>query len=305
MLSVVLGITSAFIFGAADFFGGLGSTRISPLRVTAVSAAVGLGALSVGYIFLGGTWSWSAVALGALSGVTGALAISLLYACLAIGPMSILSPLTAVVSAIVPLTVGLAEGETLGAAGYLAIVLALVAVVLVGFVPQRTAVRPSLRGILMAIGSGTMIGMFLVIIDLTPDDSGLIPLMFNRGVNSILMFAAIGLLAVLAHRRAGRSRDHAALPTSRLAVRTPAPQARGWRGGLKFAVLCGLIDSVANAGLLLGLRLGELSVMAVLTALYPAGTIVLAAIVLKERIARVQYVGLVLAITAGAMFTLA
>jgi len=305
MLPVVIGITSAFIFGAADFFGGLGSKRISPLRVTAVSGAVGLCVLVLGYLVIGGTWSWNAVLLGALSGVTGALAISLLYACLAIGPMSILSPLTAVVSAIVPLSVGLASGETLGGIGYLAIVLALVAVILVGFVPEKNAVRPTLRGVLMAIGSGTMIGMFLVIIDLTPDNSGLIPLMFNRAVNSSLLFATVGILAVIAHRQVGRSLNHAALPASRLMVRMPVPETRGWRAGLKFAVLCGLVDSIANAGLLLGLRLGELSVMSVLTALYPAGTIVLAAIVLKERIAPVQYLGLGLAISAGAMFALA
>jgi drug/metabolite transporter (DMT)-like permease len=60
----------------------------------------------------------------------------------------------------------------------------------------------------------------------------------------------------------------------------------------------------ANAGLLLGIRLGDLTVIAVLTALYPAGTIILAAIVLKERIAIVQYLGLALAIAAGALLAI-
>ena len=79
---------------------------------------------------------------------------------------------------------------------------------------------------------------------------------------------------------------------------------QGWRAGLWLAVGCGIIDAVANVGLLLGLRLGELSVMSVLTAMYPAGTIILAAIVLKERIAPVQYLGLALAIAAAAMLAL-
>ena len=288
MLTVVIGISSALVFGAADFLGGLAARRISPVLVTAIAALAGLAVLLVMLAFVGGQWSAPAVLLGAASGVTGAVAIGLLYACLAIGPMSILSPLTAVVSAIVPLTVGLIGGERLGVIGYIALALALVAIVLVGFVPERGAVRPSLKGVLMAIGSGIAIGAFLILIDAAPDDSGLVPLVLNRAVNSTIMFALVGALALIAWRRRNGA---------------PAP-ASTWRTGLAFALACGVIDAIANVGLLIGVRLGELSVMAVLTALYPAGTIILAAIVLKERIAPVQYVGLVLAVGAGAMLAL-
>lgn len=282
MLVVVIGVVSALVFGAADFLGGLAAKRIAAVRVTAITGAVGLTTLLALLPLVGGEFSPGAALLGALSGVTGSIAIVLLYACLAIGPMSILSPLTAVVSAIVPLTAGLLRGESLSTIGYLAIGIALVAVVLVGFVPSTDVVRPSLRGILMAIGSGAMIGAFLIIIDLTPDDSGLIPLVFNRATSSLIMFAVVGVLIVL-----GRGGS------------------RGWRPGIALAVACGVVDAAANAGLLLGLRLGELSIVSVLTALYPAGTIILAAIVLRERIALVQYVGLALAITAAAMLALA
>jgi drug/metabolite transporter (DMT)-like permease len=282
MLAVLVGVTSALVFGAADFLGGLGAKRISAIRVSAVAALSGLAVLLVLLPILGATWSTSAMLLGMLSGVTGCIGIVLLYACLAIGPMSILSPLTAVVSAIVPLTVGLLRGETLGPVGYAAIALALVAVVLVGFVKEKAAVRPTLRGLVMAVASGAFIGAFLVIIDLTPPESGLIPLVFDRMVRMTILFAAVGVLLL------GRRSD-----------------ARGWRPGLAFALACGAVDALANVGLLLGLRIGELSVMSVLTALYPAGTIILAAIVLKERIAIVQYVGLALAITAAAMLALA
>mgnify|MGYP003479072243 CR=1 FL=1 len=74
--------------------------------------------------------------------------------------------------------------------------------------------------------------------------------------------------------------------------------------GLKLAVICGGFDALATVGLLWGIRIGDLSVIAVLTALYPAGTIILARLVLKERIAPVQYLGLVLAIAASAMLAL-
>jgi drug/metabolite transporter (DMT)-like permease len=296
MLAVIVGITSALIFGAADFLGGLASKRISSLKVTGLVAATGLIVLLLLIPILGAKWSPSVLVLGAISGVTGAIAIVLLYACLAIGPMSILSPLTAVVSAVVPLTAGLIRGERLGTVGYVAIGLALVAVVLVGFVPEKHAVRPSLRGILMAIGSGAMIGVFLIVIDLTPADSGLAPLVMNRAVNSAIMFTVIGILALVA----AWSRRRARLMDAPIAV-----TGSGWLPGLRLSIAAGIVDAVANAGLLYGLRIGELSIQSVLTALYPAGTIILAAIVLKERIAVVQYVGLALAIGAGALLALA
>ena len=286
MLTVLIGTASALVFGAADFLGGLASKRIGAVLATAVAAVTGLAVFASALPVVGGVWSWQAVLLGVASGVAGAIAIGLLYACLAIGPMSILSPLTAVVSAIVPVTVGLVGGERLGPIGYLALVLALVAVVLVGFVPEKHAVRPNLKGVLMAVGSGIAIGAFLIIIDATPSDSGLVPLVVNRATNSTIMFALAGILALMVARRGD-------------------PTPRGdWRAGLKFAVFCGVLDALANGGLLLGLRLGELSVMAVLTALYPAGTIILAAVVLKERIAWLQYVGLALALVAGALLAI-
>jgi uncharacterized membrane protein len=117
MLTAVYGLTGALIFGAADFLGGLASKRISAIQATAVAAVTGLLALLLAYPFIGGEWSPDAVLWGVLSGVSGAIAISLLYACLAIGPMSILSPLTAVVSAVVPATVGLLGGDRLAPIG--------------------------------------------------------------------------------------------------------------------------------------------------------------------------------------------
>jgi drug/metabolite transporter (DMT)-like permease len=325
MLTVTIGLVGALIFGAADFLGGLASKRVSALRVTAIVAASGLVVLvaAMPIPLLQGSWSWSAVLLGSLSGVTGALAISLLYGCLAIGPMSILSPTTAVVSAVVPMLAGVVRGERLPLLGYIAIGLALVAIVLVGFVPEKGAVRPSLKALSMAVGSGTMIGTFLILIDLTPDDSGLVPLIANRAVNAVIMLLAIGVVAVLARRRV-RARAGATVSDLRhfdrlggvraQGVSTGSttgvgerPQRRGslWHNGLAIALVCGGLDAFANILLLIGLRMGELTVMSVLTALYPAGTILLAAIVLKERIAPVQIVGLVLAITAASMLALA
>ena len=324
MLIVTIGLVGALIFGAADFLGGLASKRISALRVTAIVAASGLVVLVVAMPIplLHGTWSWSAVLLGGISGVTGALAISMLYGCLAIGPMSILSPTTAVVSAVVPMLAGLVRGERLPLLGYVAIGLALFAIVLVGFVPEKGAVRPSLKALSMAVGSGAMIGTFLILIDLTPDDSGLVPLIANRAVNAAIMLLVIGVVFLLTRVRVTlvgtggipiprQSQENQGLTMAEEDLNSDSARGgveRGrdslWRNGLVIALVCGGLDAFANILLLIGLRMGELTVMSVLTALYPAGTILLAAVVLKERIAPVQIVGLVLAITAASMLAL-
>jgi len=294
VLTVLVGLVGAFVFGAADFLGGLAALRTSALRVTGVAAVAGLVALLAALPFIDSEWSTTALLFGGLSGVSGAIAISLLYACLAIGPMSILSPVTAVVSAVVPMTWGLLGGERLGSIGYLALAVALVAVVLVGFTPAEHAARPSVRGLLMAVGSGTMIGVFLVLIDRTPDESGLVPLIANRAVNASIMLAVLAWIALRARHR--RTPSH--IPGGDL--RTVRRQ--DW---LRFAVACGVVDAVANALLLVGVRLGDLTVMSVLAAMYPAGTIVLAALILRERIARLQAVGLVLGLASAGMLALA
>lgn len=308
MLAVLVGILGALVYGGADFIGGLAARRISALRVTALGGFSGLMLLLVLLPFIGGTWSWSAVLLGGLSGISGAIAVSLLYACLAIGPMSILSPITAVVSAVVPVLADILRGERLTALGYIAIAVALIAVLLVGFVPEKGSIRPSPKALTMAFSAGALIGVFLILIDLTPSDSGLVPLVLNRTVNTIVMFSAIGVLWLLSRRssrtalgRADVGRADVAGSPRRGAQPTTAAGHGNWRPGLVLALSAGATDALANAVLLLGLRIGDLSVQSVLTALYPAGTIILAALILKERIARVQVVGLVLAIAAAAM----
>jgi len=284
VLAVFVGVTAALIFGSADFAGGMAAKRISAVRVTAIGGLSGLVILLLAFPLFPSVWSTKAVLLGGVTGITGAFAVVLLYACLAIGPMSILSPLTAVISAMVPVLAGVVRGEHRGVLSYVAIVVALIAVVLVGFVPEKGAVRPSLRALAMAVGAGALIGAFLILIDLTPGNSGLVPLVVSRTVNAIVMFSAIGIGALLARRRG------------------TTPRAVGrWKPGLVLAIVAGVIDAIANALLLFGLRQGELTIQSVLTALYPAGTILLAAIMLRERIAPIQIVGLVLALVAAAL----
>jgi drug/metabolite transporter (DMT)-like permease len=279
MISVALGLAGAVIYGASDFLGGLAAKAMSSVRVTGIGSIAGLAVLLIGSIFIPTVWSGGALLWGALAGVSSAAALVLFYACLALGPMSILSPIMGLVAAIVPIGVGVLRGERLSIAGDVGLGVGLVAVVLICLVPGSRIVRPSLRGILMAVGAGLGIGAYLVFIDLTPSDSGPAPLIVCFAV------AALGMGVVLLIQRA-----KAARPTRRATL---------------FALLCGLTDGVAAFLFLLALRAGDLSVVSVLNALAPAGTIVLAAILLRERIAAVQWVGLALALAAAALLALA
>lgn len=316
MLAAVLALTGALVYGAADFLGGLAAKRLRSLVVTALASLTGLAALVAAQPFIGGVWSPEDLGWGVVTGLFGTLAIVLLYACLAIGPMSILSPITAVVSAVAPMLWGLlVDGESLSPIAYAGLAVALVAVVLVGFIPGEKVVRPSVRGLVMAVGAGLAIGGFLISIDQTSSGSGLIPLILSRATTFALTGLAVGVLVLTARRRGEGAASvlsptvglgatpsgHADLEHAAPAHTTPIPSvARAW--GL--AAACGVTDAAANTLALLALRGGDLSIVSALTALYPAGTILLAAIVLRERLARVQWLGLALALVAGGMLAL-
>jgi drug/metabolite transporter (DMT)-like permease len=288
VLTVTLGLLGALLYGAADFVGGYATKRLHTLVVTGFVALTGLIVMGAISLAMSDRWSVESAIYGGISGVTGLAAIGLLYACLARGPMSILSPTTAILSALVPMTWGFAMGEQLSPWAYPALALALIAVVLVGIVPDDNAARPSLSALLMAIGSGVLIGAFYILIDLAPDDSGITSLVANRMVQTVLVLAILVIFLPLRGTKAlvKESGEGSPLPWKRLV----------W-----VMVAGGVFDALANVAVLVGLRVGEIAVVSVLTALYPAGTIALASILLHERIQRVQWVGLVLALVASGM----
>ena len=289
MLTVALGLIGALAYGGADFYGGLAARRSSTILPTLGVALVGLVGLALVTPFVAAVSSYDAWFYGAASGLAGAIGIGLLYGSLAIGPMSILSPATAFISAIVPVSVGLSQGEGGGVSFYVALALALLAVVLVGFVPEKGAVRPRPIGLLMAAGSGTFIGFTVILIDLSPADSGLIPLLANRMVSSSALIIATGVLVL----------------TRVTLSRTPRlPGLTQIRSVGTMIIIAGVMDVLANVAVIYGLRSGDLSVVSVLIALYPAGTILLAGVVLKERIALIQWAGFALALVASALLAL-
>ena len=305
MLSVILGLSGAVVYGVSDFFGGLGARYLGSIRITWFSEMAGLITAVIAFFVFGGNWATQATGQtlfwGGLSGFAGTFAILFLYASLAIGPMSILSPLGALISAIVPVAWEFFTGHTLSALAYIAIAVALVAVALVGFVPEKGAVKVKARGLLFATFAGIGIGLYLICMHQTAPDSGFAPFVANRFVALSIMTVVV-LITTLLSAMKKRGMFSGGSPRADMVVGERG--AINWRRGLQLALLCGFFDTLGNVIILTGLHIGNMSVMAVLAALYPAGTILLATILLKERIARVQMIGLVLAIVAAAMLSL-
>jgi drug/metabolite transporter (DMT)-like permease len=299
MFVAALAIGAALAFGAADFWGGLAARQVRAIVTTFGSALAAALLLAIVVAVSGGRWSASDVGWGVLAGSASVIGLMLLYASLAIGPMSILSPLTAIVSAITPLAWGLlVNGETFDPIGYVGLGIALVAVLLVGFVPGHRVVRPSGRGLVFAIGAGLGIGAFLITMDRTSTDSEMVPLLVARSTSAVLTGAIVGFM-VLAAVRSGQPARSALLVTSPAVSRYSATRL------LTLVIVCGLTDGAGNVALLVALHEGDLAVVSALSALYPAGTILLAALVVRERVAVIQWIGLALALAAGGMLSAA
>jgi len=270
-VALLLALASSLAYGAADFLGGLASRGAHVLRVVMVAAPASLLVELMLWPVIGARFAAGAVVWGAASGLASAAAFALLYRTLAIGPMSVLSPVTALVSATLPVCVGLISGEALGALALGGMVLALAAVVLVSAGTGIAGVRPTRTALTLAIGAGAAIALQLVCLDQAPDDSGVAPLVIGRAVSSAVILGAAFTL---------RARLGSARPS------------------LRVSAAAGALDSLANLAFLLAVRDGDLAVVAVITALYPAGTVLLARVVLAERIGRTQLTGLGLAAVA-------
>lgn len=277
MIALLLALGSSLAYGCADFLGGLGARKAHVLRTVMIAAPASLAVELLLWPVLGASFGAAALGWGAASGIASATAFALLYKTLAIGPMNVLSPVTALMSAALPVGVGLLQGERLATAGLIGLPLALVAVVLVSAGHGTGAVRPSRTALLLAFGAGAAIALQLVFLHQAPSDSGVAPLVIGRTVSSAVTLTA----AALMRRKLGSERPAYAMSAA-----------------------AGVLDSLANLMFLLAARSGDLTVVAVLTALYPAGTVLLARGVLAERMHRGQLVGLGTAAVAVSLLAL-
>ncbi len=288
----LFGLGSAIIYGASDFFAGLASRRLSSLLVAFLSSIVAGLLVLVAVLVSAPTWSPETVVLGSIAGLLGSIGTWAFYASLAIGPMSVISPGVATIYAVVPAVAGIAFGERFPPAGYVALVAVVAAAVLLSMHGggERARIRP--RAVLLGVIAGFGYAGYIIAIDRTSEESGLAPLL----VDFLVAVLVLGL-ALLALRIRRSLRHEAAAP---LAV-----SSEDRRRGLLLSVVTGVTLAVGNILLVIGLHIGDLAVMGVLNSLYPLGTVLLAMIVLRERLSPLQLTGVVLALAGSALLAVA
>jgi len=266
-----LSLLSAGSWGAADFAGGLAAKRVNVFRLVAVAHTIGLAAMLL-MVWLTGEAVPPRAELvwGAVAGIAGAFGIAALYKALAMGRMAIIAPIAAVITALIPVLVALRMQGLPAAAQLAGFALALVSIWLVA---RPAGEVDSHRGVGLAVLAGVCFGLFLVFGKEAGVHAVFWPMVAARAA-SVALMASIALVGV--------------------------NDARPLKPALTMIALCGLLDSAGNALFIAATRHGRLDVAAVLSSLYPASTVILARLLLKERISRLQGVGI-----AGALLAIA
>ena len=272
MIAVLLGLSASAAWGVADFLGGAQSRRVPLLAVVFVSQLGGLGSMLVVVALLAGPPPGLAPLLPAvLAGVASAGAMAAFYRALAVGTMTVIAPTIAVISAGVPVLVGLLTGERPGALAALGMAVAVAGVLLATRatgVPVEGAKRAS-AGLALALVAGLLLGLVLIGLDAAARADPLWAVLTTRFVSVICV------LPVVVPRRRGLELGRVPLP---------------------LLALIGVLDATANALFALATTLGLLSVVTVLGSLYPVVTVLLARAVLGERVGAAQRAGVVAAL---------
>lgn len=272
LVAIVFALISAFAYGISDFLGGLFSKRVSAWQVAVVGqSSSGFFALIAG-LFIGGDptpsdWVWAGI-----SGLGGGFGAAFLYRGLSRGRMGVIAPISAIGSALVPVAIGLILGDRPSALVLLGVVFAFPAIYLIS---QVVEIAPASEGgILDGVLAGLGFGVMFAMLGQVGSASGLLPLALTQ-VGSVL-----GVILTATVLRA------AWVPREPAAYR---------------ALIMGPLGITATGAFLYATHHGLLSVVSVIASLYPAGTVVLASVVLRERIHANQAVGLAMAALAIAL----
>jgi drug/metabolite transporter (DMT)-like permease len=271
MASIVFALCAAALYGSADFLGGLAARRSALLPVMIFSQLAGSCMLvAVLPLLPPASASIADLLWGAAAGVAVAIGLTQLYQALALGKMSLAAPVTAVLAVVFSGCVGALAGDRLSLSAFAGIALALAAIILISqdgapkSAPHNDAARSS-HILPIALSAGVFIGVFFAALKQSSVSSGLLPLLSAR-------LTALVVLALVALSR-----------RSPLRVR---------RDTVWLILLGGSLDVLANVFYVLAARQGMLTIAATLTSLYPASTIILARLVLGERLRTIQIAGL-------------
>lgn len=276
-LSVIYGLASAFVWGSADFAGGVATRRNSVYTVVLLSQAAGAVMIALLIPALGEVFvSWQSVIFGALAGASGAIGLVFFYRGMSQGPMGVIAPVTAMITGGIPVVLNIfREGipDTWQIAG---ILLAFPAVWLVS-AGNHHAGAGKLQGVKIAVLAGVFFAMFFILIDQVSQTAILYPLAGARVASLALMGAVIAFKG-----------------------KWEPPV----RQSLPLIWLTGILDMGGNAFFALAARHGRLDIAAILAGLGPAVTVLLARIILKERLSGKQRMGVLLALVVVLLLAL-
>lgn len=276
-MTVVLGLAAAITYGLSDFVGAFASRRHSVATVLLHSYPLGAVLMALMLPAFPGTVDARALGFGIAGGIAGLVAVVIMYGLMVVAPMNVISPVTAVLAAAVPVVFGIAVGERPHVTSWFGILLGLVAVVLVSRTTEdHPHGRIGFRIIALALVAGLGFGFYFIFLARAGTDSGLWPLVISRITSAVL-------IVPLAVRRHAVARIRGRM--------------------LALTLLAGACDAFANMFFLLASRHGLLSLASVLTSLYPAMTVLLALVLLHEHTSKVQRVGLGLAGAAIVLIT--
>ena len=296
LLTLALSLVTAVSYGVSDFLGAVGARRLKVLPGTAVTYGFALLTLLVMLPIIGGAWSGETVLWGGIAGAAAIVGFLAFYAALAAGPMSLASPLIAVVGSLVPVVIALLLGERLPVLAWIAIVLALGGGALISVTRGGRGTGIPRKTVGLSLLAGLGLGSSIAALDQAPHDSGVTAAVVEITVGVVLL----GVL-LLAARVSARSRGALAmLDEEQEADRIPS-RSRAWAASAVGGVLLG----VANGVLLLALQSGSLAVVSVIVGLYPVATIILARVVYREKLTIVQLGGVVLAVVASLLLAAA
>ena len=275
---LLLALASALTWGAGDFFGGLATRQAKAVSTTLVSQFVGLiGLVVVSLLGAGGSLVGRDLAWGTAAGLCAVAGLGMFYEAMGRGAFGPVASVTSVVSGGIPIVVGLLLGERPPLTVLFGVYVAVVAIWLIaGEKTKPGDVGNSRSSMVLALGAGAFFGGYFVLLSRAGGESGLWPLVAGRVAAS----TALGLtILILGYGNP----DATGLPPSR---------------SFRLAAIAGLLDASANALYFYARRHGMLSVVAVVASVYPASTILLARIALRERVNRRRMVGMVTGLVA-------
>lgn len=281
-MAVALALFTSALWGTSDFFGGLATRRDPVTRVMLWAHGVGLIAIAIAAPFLADSLTLRDLVLGAMAGVVGLVGLLLLYQGLSRGPMAVVAPLSALTAALVPVLWGLRSSETLSGITLFGLIMGLAAVVAISWEGNPSAAGHAVTARVLgeAIVAGTCFGSIILLYDQVSDGAAPWPIVSGRLVTTALLLG--------------------------LALIQRKPITPG--ASIGFAVAAGLGDTFANLTLLLATNkavgAGELSVIAVIAAFFPAATVLWARFALKEPLGPIRLAGLALGLFAVALMTL-